>query len=264
MRPFMRFSSLAVIATSLIVVSGSAQKTTGPKAQYAMDVSTMSGMGMDAMMGDGLGALLGGGGQANYMLDLRLSSAAPSPLRPEKGDHFFLPAAKLGKSVPLLGDAPGKAQPEERGYNPAGQIEKPKGRLLMFWGCHVKAPKGQPFILEFAKLPTANMPSYMPAQMQSYQAAAAARDNNAAWWPTRRAASSRNQVRHFAATTVLRALSPPKSNSRSPMTIWPRSMSILLNRAAASCLVGTQFQPRPAIPRLPWAEWNARGRVATW
>ena len=183
MRPFMRFSSLAVIATSLIVVSGSAQKTTGPKAQYAMDVSTMSGMGMDAMMGDGLGALLGGGGQANYMLDLRLSSAAPSPLRPEKGDHFFLPAAKLGKSVPLLGDAPGKAQPEERSYNPAGQIEKPKGRLLMFWGCHVKAPKGQPFILEFAKLPTANMPSYMPAQMQSYQAAAAARDNNAAWWP---------------------------------------------------------------------------------
>ncbi len=55
MRPFVRFSSLAVIASALIVVPGSAQKTTGPKATYAMDVSTMSGMGMGAMMGGGLG-----------------------------------------------------------------------------------------------------------------------------------------------------------------------------------------------------------------
>ncbi len=182
MRPFLRFSGLAVIASALIIVPGSAQKTTGPKAQYAMDVSTMSGFGMGAMMGGGLGSLLGGGGGDNYMLDLRLSSATPSPQQPEKGDHFFLPVAKMGKSVPLLGDAPGKSEPVERGYNP-GQMEKPKGRLLMFWGCHAKAPKGQPFILDFAKLPTAQMPSYMPAQMQKYEVAAKARDNNAAWWP---------------------------------------------------------------------------------
>ncbi len=183
MRSFLRFSSLAVIASFIIVVPGSAQKTIGPKAQYAMDVSTMSGMGMGAMMGGGLGALLGGGGGDNYMLDLRLSSATPAPQQPEKGDHFFLPSAKMGKSVPLWGDAPGKTQPEERGYNPGGPMEKPKGRLLMFWGCHAKAPKGQPFILDFAKLPTAQMPSYMPAQMRQYEAAAKARDNNAAWWP---------------------------------------------------------------------------------
>lgn len=178
----LRLASLATITAALISVPGSAQKTTGPKARYAMDVSTMSGFGMGAMMGGGLGGLLGGGGGDNYMLDLRLSSAAPAPLQPEKGDHFFLPVAKMGKSVPLLGDAPGKSEPAERGYKP-GQMEKPKGRLLMFWGCHAKAPKGQPFILDFAKLPTTQMPSYMPAQMQQYEAAAKARDNNAAWWP---------------------------------------------------------------------------------
>jgi hypothetical protein len=181
MRVEFRLVSLAALAAAIIAVPGSAQKTTGPKATYAMDVSTMSGMGMGAMMGGGLGSLLGGGGD-NYMLDLRLTSTTPAPTQPEKGDHFFLPAAKMGKSVPLIGDAPGKPSKQERGYDDY-KMEKPKGRLLMFWGCHSKAPKGQPFIIDFAKLPTAQMPANMPAQMRGYEAAAAARDANAAWWP---------------------------------------------------------------------------------
>lgn len=182
MRPFAFFAGTALCVLSIATTS-SAQKTTGPKATYAMDVSTMSGMGMGAMMGGGLGSLLGGGGGDNYMLDLRLTSATPAPVQPEKGDHFFLPAAKMGKSVPLLGDEPGKAERPEREYDPDRTFEKPKGRLLMFWGCHVNAPKGQPFIIDFAKMPTAKMPANMPAQMRGYQAAAAARDANAAWWP---------------------------------------------------------------------------------
>lgn len=181
MRVEFRLVSLSALAAAIIAVPGSAQKTTGPKATYAMDVSTMSGMGMGAMMGGGLGSLLGGGGD-NYMLDLRLTSTTPAPTQPEKGDHFFLPIAKMGKSVPLIGDAPGKPSKQERGYDDY-KMEKPKGRLLMFWGCHSKAPKGQPFIIDFAKLPTAQMPANMPAQMRGYEAAAAARDANAAWWP---------------------------------------------------------------------------------
>ena len=151
MRFTYRFASLAALAATLAVVPGSAQKTTGPKATYAMDVSTMSGMGMGAMMGGGLGSLFGGGGGDNYMLELRLTSATPSPTQPEKGDHFFLPIAKMGKSVPLIGDAPGEAKPD-REYDPNQTMEKPKGRILMFWGCHANAPKGQPFIIDFAKI----------------------------------------------------------------------------------------------------------------
>mgnify|MGYP006319958189 CR=1 FL=1 len=78
MRAIFRFASITTLATVLAVVPGSAQKTTGPKATYAMDVQTMSGRGMGAMMGVGLGGLFGGGG-ANYMLELRLTSSAPSP-----------------------------------------------------------------------------------------------------------------------------------------------------------------------------------------
>jgi hypothetical protein len=77
---------------------------------------------MGAMMGGGLGGLFGGGGD-NYMLDLRLTSATPSPTQPEKGDHFFLPAAKMGKSVPLLGDVPGETKPT-RDYEPGQTMEK--------------------------------------------------------------------------------------------------------------------------------------------
>ncbi|WP_411291800.1 hypothetical protein [Sphingorhabdus sp.] len=84
--------------------------------------------------------------------------------------------------MPLLGDAPGKPSKPDRDDDPRG-MEKPKGRLLMFWGCNTQAPKGQPFIIDFAKMPTAQMPAGMPAQMRGYQAAAAARDANAAWWP---------------------------------------------------------------------------------
>ena len=186
MRPTLRYSSLAVLTVALVVTPGAAQKTTGPKARYEMDVRTTSGMGMGAIMGGGLGALMGGGGD-NQMLDLRLESTIAAPVQPEKGDHFFLAAAKMGKSVPLLGDTPttGTTQPTERDYDKNDKMEKPRGRILIFWGCNEKAPKGQPFIIDFSKMPTAKMPpmAMPPGAMGKYAAAAKARDENAAWWP---------------------------------------------------------------------------------
>ncbi|WP_411291799.1 hypothetical protein [Sphingorhabdus sp.] len=107
MRTALHFAGLISITAVIAVVPSSAQqKTTGPKATYAMDVSTMAGMGMGAMMGGGLGSLLGGGGGDNYMLDLRLTSTTPSPQQPEKGEHLFLPAAKMASQCPCLAMPP--------------------------------------------------------------------------------------------------------------------------------------------------------------
>jgi hypothetical protein len=187
MRLITRYLSLTMLTSALVIVPTAAQKTTGPKARYEMDVQTMSGMGMGAIMGGGLGSILGGGNKENYTIDLRLTSATAAPQQPEKGDHFFLPAAKMGKSVPLIGDAPGTGKTNDRDYDYEKNYtpEKPKGRLLIYWGCHEKAPKGQPFIIDFAKLPTAKMPpmAMPPGGMAQYEAAAKARDANAAWWP---------------------------------------------------------------------------------
>ena len=43
MRSSLRFVSVAAVAAMLAAVPGSAQKTTGPKERYEMDVATMSG-----------------------------------------------------------------------------------------------------------------------------------------------------------------------------------------------------------------------------
>jgi hypothetical protein len=147
-----------------------------------MDVTTSSGMGLGAMMGGGLGSILGGGG-SNHSIEMRLNSKTPAPKQPETADHFFLPAAKMGKSVQLVGGVPGDTRHVDREPTEEEMRKgKPKGRMLMFWGCHDKAPKGQPFIIDFAKMPTYKLPP--EARMQMEQAAnRKPRDENAAWFP---------------------------------------------------------------------------------
>jgi hypothetical protein len=178
-----RFASFAAVTAMLVAVPGSAQKTTGPKARYAMDVSTMSGMGMGAMMGGGLGGLLGGGGD-NYMLDLRLTSTTPSPTQPEKGDHFFLPAAKMGKSVPLLGDAPGDSKPKYD-YDPKqGNTGKAQGPHPDVLGLPCKRPQRSALHHRFRQnADCKNACKYARSRCSVIEAEANARDANAAWWP---------------------------------------------------------------------------------
>lgn len=159
MRSFARLASIATIA-AVIAVPGSAQKTTGPKAQYDMDVETVSGI---AAMSFGIGSLFSGGPKMDgtaYRLDLRLGSTIAPTKAPAKADHFFLPVAKMGKSVPLLGPEPSKSDPtqyQEGDRMPEG-MGKPKGRLLLFWGCGAKAPKGQPVIIDFSKVAAGQVP----------------------------------------------------------------------------------------------------------
>ncbi len=124
----------------------------GTKARYAMDVGTMTGMaGMGGGMGGAMSMMFGGGNREMRELRLRLGSTAPAPASPV-ADHYFLPAAKLGKSVPLL--IP-ERQPTEG--TPA-EFQRPKGRLILFWGCGAKAQKGQPVIIDFSKLAAGQIP----------------------------------------------------------------------------------------------------------
>ncbi len=145
------------------------QIVTPPKARYNMDVGTLSGLaemtGGAAGMGDGEGsggrkmdmgaamrmAMGGGGGQPAHDIHLRLGSVLPAPAAPN-ADHFFQPAANLGPSVPLL--IPEQVKPE--GGTP--EFQRPRGRLLIFWGCGAHAPAGQPVIIDFAKIAAGQVP----------------------------------------------------------------------------------------------------------
>lgn len=132
-------------------LSAQTKPASGPVARYDMRAGTVSGM---AAMGAGgaMGMMFGGGGgnRVQHELLLRLgSSNAPTKGGP-KAEHFMPPAAKLGKSVVL------STPREEKAVDELPQ--KPKGRMLIYWGCGENAPKGQPVVIDFSKLAAGKMP----------------------------------------------------------------------------------------------------------
>ena len=157
MRSTLRFVSVATVAAMLAAVPGSAQKTAGPKERYEMDVATMSGFAAMAGGKGGLGGAMGmmfGGDPSSrvaHQLLLRLGSNDAATAPPPKGDHFFQPQAKMGKSVPLYWEE-GKDEPGTTSF------ERPKGRLLLYWGCGAKAGPGQPVVIDFAKVAAGQIP----------------------------------------------------------------------------------------------------------
>ncbi|MFM9977212.1 MAG: hypothetical protein ACKVOP_04105 [Sphingomonadaceae bacterium] len=133
---------------SWVAATAQTQVVRPPKARYAMDVGTTKGM---AAMGSGIGggmSMMFGGGNSNRIareLILRLGSVEAAKGTP-KADHFVPAGMKMGKSLPLI--AP------DRPRDMSGMPEqfKPEGRVLIFWGCGERAPKGQPIVIDLAKV----------------------------------------------------------------------------------------------------------------
>jgi len=141
-------------AAALLSATALSQSTAPGPVRYAMDAATMSGMG--AMMGGsggGLGAMMGmmsgGPPKAVRMLELHHGAGTNAP-KPE-ALHAMPKGTGLGASVKLLPLTRGEASGE------AG-FERPSGRLLLFWGCGERAPKGQPVVIDFAKLAKGQIP----------------------------------------------------------------------------------------------------------
>lgn len=144
------------VAAALLSATALSQSAAPGPVRYAMDAATMSGMG--AMMGSGggggLGAMMGmmrgGPPQAVRTLELHHGAGTTAP-KPE-ANHFMPKGAGLGASVKLLPPPPqGKGEGEM-------QFERPSGRLLLYWGCGERAPKGQPVVIDFAKLAKGEIP----------------------------------------------------------------------------------------------------------
>lgn len=146
----MKFSRRLMIGTAGIVLTGLVATTAGlardgaapdtaPEARYVMDVGT-------------IGGFMGQGDQ--HELTLRLGSRLPASGTPA-ADHFMPEGARLGRSVPLV--SPEKAN---GGYvDPQNwQGQRPKGRLLIYWGCGERAGPGQPVVIDFARLGKGQVP----------------------------------------------------------------------------------------------------------
>jgi hypothetical protein len=145
--------SVAMLAA---VVAQSQSTTAGGPVRYAMDAATMSGMSaMGAGGGGGFGAMMGmmSGRAPEAVRTLDLHHGAPTTAPKPQADHFMPKAAGMGTSLRLT---PLTREPGEPGM--PGEMQMPKGRLLLFWGCGERAPKGQPVVIDFAKLARGQIP----------------------------------------------------------------------------------------------------------
>jgi len=158
-----RFS---LTAASMLVALSSAQAANTPPAKYWMSVATEAGFG-GGMAGGGMpsagemvtGGLLGGifGGGKSSRSDpdgarrsLLLQLSGPNVPADPKADHFIPPGQKMGESLPLLTPTSGKLTRREISSDDAPEREKPKGRILIYWGCGDKIRAGQPKVLDMA------------------------------------------------------------------------------------------------------------------
>jgi len=64
----------------------------------------------------------------------------------------------MGASLPLVTPRAAPSGPVEERRDPI-ERERPKGRMLIFWGCGEAARAGQPVILDFASMAQGQMPS---------------------------------------------------------------------------------------------------------
>ena len=203
---------MGLIRTSAVlalagVTAGSAsaqqkQVVTGPVATYWMSASTNSGFGA-GMTGAGQGGRPSMSAMMNAMrgsvsrtlaLDLGSSRrAAGDPV----AEHLPPPGLKAGATLPLVTPKdPPPAEDKEDVPELPREFEKPKGRMLIFWGCGEKARPGQPLVIDFAKMTAGKLPPGYEAAMRGFnlsrqQPPSASRNTTYGRWPNER---TRTQV----------------------------------------------------------------------
>jgi hypothetical protein len=146
-----------------------AAKPPPPIATYWMDAATQSGLGagMGAGMTAGarpnLGQIMGmmsGQSSVAHTLELRLASKT-RPAGAPQADHMIPPGLAMGPSLPLV--TPAAPPPVERPPGMPQGFERPRGRMLIYWGCGEHVGAGQPTVIDFSKLAAGQVPPGMAA-----------------------------------------------------------------------------------------------------
>jgi hypothetical protein len=179
----------AMLASPVLAQTAASQKVTGPQAQYWVTAETGTGFAAAAMQGGGgfgaiMGALTGRGGPTKT---LRLELGGQRDGNPSEAVHAVPGGLGLGTSLTLLGPERSAPAPErrERDVPEMQPTEKPKGRMLFFWGCGDSVGPGQPVVLDFGKMAD----GVLPPDMRSItintgrEGPSLGRDRGYAHWP---------------------------------------------------------------------------------
>jgi len=125
-----RMLAAAILAALPLPLLAQTQQIRPPIALYWLNVETAGGMGMD--MPPGMAGMMPPGMQGGKRMKLDLGSSQ-APRGEPRAAHAIPPALGLGASLPLVTPrterAPTREVDEEREY------ERPKGRMLIYWGC---------------------------------------------------------------------------------------------------------------------------------
>jgi hypothetical protein len=137
------------------------QQVIPPKTVYWLSAATTSGFGVmggkPPSAGDMMRMAMGGGsGGPSKALQLDLGSKLP-PSGPPLAAHAIPPGMAMGPTLALKSPKPEKAA-EHRETRTPEDFERPKGKLLLFWGCGETARPGQPIVIDFAKLAAGQIP----------------------------------------------------------------------------------------------------------
>jgi hypothetical protein len=155
-----------------------AQKVVPPKTVYWLSAATQAGFGMtpgSAPSTADMMRMASGGSGPLKLLELDLGSRLP-PTGTPAAEHAIPPAMGMGASLPLLTPRKSLATP---GTTPE-DFERPKGRLLLFWGCGETARAGQPLVFDFAKMAAGEIPPNLFAG----ERVRIARPPSQSGWPT--------------------------------------------------------------------------------
>jgi hypothetical protein len=168
----------AAIVAAVMIAGAAVAEDRGPPpvAVYWMSAQTASGM-MAAISGAGGGRpssaammsmMMHGGPDPNaviHTLRLQLGSVR-RPQGDPQAEHDPDAALDVGPVLPLVTpiQAAQPSQPTDETPQPPPQYQKPKGRMLIYWGCGEHAGPGQPFVVDFSTI--SNDPQTMAGLMR--------------------------------------------------------------------------------------------------
>ncbi|MBK6601323.1 MAG: hypothetical protein IPG28_07155 [Betaproteobacteria bacterium] len=152
MKSLSRAAALVAAALVPVFAHGQTQPTKPPISTYGVDVATRT-MSIPGMPAGGMGAMgalmpggMGGGPQKELWLGLRSTQKASGT---PGADHLIPPGMNMGASLPLLAPPP---SPRGETYDEEKTPEKPKARMLIYWGCGDAIRPGQPKIADTEKM----------------------------------------------------------------------------------------------------------------
>jgi hypothetical protein len=159
MRLVVMFVALA-LAFPLSTFAQQQQFVRPPIAVYWMSIETASGMGAAGAMGM-LASMMGRGEGAQRTMHLQLGSSQPATGEPKAG-HDVPSGLNMGRTLPLVIPKRAPEAPARETDLPEG-MEKPKGRMKIYWGCGDNVRSGQPIVIDFAKVAAGQQTVNIPA-----------------------------------------------------------------------------------------------------